>query len=379
MLLFTAVALSLLAPSVVAHGWLSYIIVDGTKYAGLPDRADLKSTPGPPSGNNDTVIRQIEDVSPILVKDLQSPDMACGLSATPAPKQANARPGSKIDFLWVSRGPQNWIHKVGPVMTYLAECTGAPDCSTFDASKAQWFKIDQQGLSSKASGTWWVENFFNGKPLSVTLPSDIKAGNYLFRNEIIALHSGAEFYPACAQLSISGSKTGTPNATVSFPGAYIATDPGILDPHIYDTPVNYTFPGGPVSNIRAITDSAGGQDLDAPTTEAHSSNATSSGGSNSTAPTESQSAESQLSADGTATTPSTESPATAATTTPADENTDALASPTTTSGSAAGQTTCASTAALAQRKRMVDRSGRAVAAVRELRMARAPRRGTWHW
>ena len=44
-------------------------------------------------------------------------------------------------------------------MTYLAECTGTTDCSTFNASDAQWFKIDQMGLKDAASGTWWHENF----------------------------------------------------------------------------------------------------------------------------------------------------------------------------------------------------------------------------
>lgn len=44
-------------------------------------------------------------------------------------------------------------------MSYLAECTGTPDCSTFNASDAQWFKIDQMGLKDAASGTWWHQNF----------------------------------------------------------------------------------------------------------------------------------------------------------------------------------------------------------------------------
>ena len=72
----------------------------------------------------------------------------------------------------------------------------------------------------------------DGEPLSVTLPSDLKAGNYLFRNEIIALHTatsegGVEFYPACAQLSVGGTQNGTPNATVSIPGVYDGNEPGI--------------------------------------------------------------------------------------------------------------------------------------------------------
>lgn len=52
------------------------------------------------------------------------------------------------------------------------------------------------------------------------------------RIEIIALHSaygqgGAQFYTSCAQLDVGGSGTLSPSTTVSFPGAYSATDPGI--------------------------------------------------------------------------------------------------------------------------------------------------------
>ncbi|KAG6914696.1 hypothetical protein DXG01_015881, partial [Tephrocybe rancida] len=75
----------------------------------------------------------------------------------------------------------------------------------------------------------------NGQPVSVMLPRTLAAGNYLIRHEIIALHDAdkplrAEFYPSCAQLSVSGDQTGIPLEAelVSFPGAYSDDDPGIL-------------------------------------------------------------------------------------------------------------------------------------------------------
>jgi len=45
---------------------------------------------------------------------------------------------------------------------------------------------------------------------------------------------GAEFYPACIQLTISGSQTGGPTSseTVTFPGGYSDTDAGILTPDV---------------------------------------------------------------------------------------------------------------------------------------------------
>jgi lytic cellulose monooxygenase (C1-hydroxylating) len=92
-----------------------------------------------------------------------------------------------------------------------------------------------------------------------TMPSCIAPGQYLMRTEIIALHSAsiqgqAQFYMECAQyvsiscrnnkscltdrvvirIAITGSGTTVGSNTVSFPGAYSATDPGILI-SIYDS------------------------------------------------------------------------------------------------------------------------------------------------
>lgn len=64
------------------------------------------------------------------------------------------------------------------------------------------------------------------------LPTCLAPGQYLMRIEIIALHSaysqgGAQFYTSCAQLNVGGSGTLSPSSTVSFPGAYSASDPSI--------------------------------------------------------------------------------------------------------------------------------------------------------
>ena len=41
-------------------------------------------------------------------------------------------------------------------MTYMASCTGTT-CDQFDASQAQWFKIDQVG-KEESSDTWVVKD-----------------------------------------------------------------------------------------------------------------------------------------------------------------------------------------------------------------------------
>ncbi|KAI0310550.1 glycoside hydrolase, partial [Amylostereum chailletii] len=72
----------------------------------------------------------------------------------------------------------------------------------------------------------------DGNMVSTTIPKNLKAGNYLLRSELIALHTagsvgGAEFYPGCVQLKVGGDATGTASPTVSIPGLYSDSDPGI--------------------------------------------------------------------------------------------------------------------------------------------------------
>ena len=40
-------------------------------------------------------------------------------------------------------------------------------------------------------------------------------------------YPGAQFYMECAQINVTGGGSASP-ATVSFPGAYSGTDPGVL-------------------------------------------------------------------------------------------------------------------------------------------------------
>ncbi len=65
-----------------------------------------------------------------------------------------------------------------------------------------------------------------------TIPSCLKKGFYLVRHEIIALHAayaypGAQFYPGCHQLNVTGSGSTVPSSLSAFPGAYKGTDAGI--------------------------------------------------------------------------------------------------------------------------------------------------------
>lgn len=83
------------------------------------------------------------------------------------------------------------------------------------------------------------------------LPASLPSGDYLLRVEQIGLHSassegGAQFYLACAQLTVENGGNGSPSPVVSFPGAYSPTDPGILIDIYYPVPTSYELPGPPV-------------------------------------------------------------------------------------------------------------------------------------
>jgi len=95
-----------------------------------------------------------------------------------------------------------------------------------------------------------------GGNYNVTLPDNLAPGGYLIRNEIIGLQNamapgGAEFFPSCTQLRIIGNDTGVPgpNDTVPIPGAYNATDPGILFDAYTDPNTPYVFPGPPIATL----------------------------------------------------------------------------------------------------------------------------------
>lgn len=84
--------------------------------------------------------------------------------------------------------------------------------------------------------------------VNFTIPKSLPSGAYLIRFEHIGLHvaetqGGAQFYISCAQLQVTGSGSGKPGPLVAFPGAYKATDPGLLINIYYPVPTNYTLPG----------------------------------------------------------------------------------------------------------------------------------------
>ncbi|KAA8911279.1 family 61 glycosyl hydrolase, partial [Sphaerosporella brunnea] len=217
-----------------AHGIVQNLDIGGSWYTGYLPYNDPYSNPVP-----ERIVWAFPTAGNGPVEDVSTSDITCNIGATAAALSADVSAGSEVTFYWTA-WPES--HK-GPVMTYMANCGG--DCSSVDATTLSYFKIDEAGLNS--DGTWASDDLIAANnSRTVTIPSDIAAGNYIIRHELLALHSagtegGAQFYPMCANLVVSGSGSASPEG-VKFPGAYSATDPGILV-NIYNGISSYTIPG----------------------------------------------------------------------------------------------------------------------------------------
>lgn len=121
-----------------------------------------------------------------------------------------------------------------------------------DPADAEFFKIDEATYDPKTMtwGTDWLMK--NNGTREVTIPSDIKPGSYIIRHEIISLHnalnddyikksSGAQFYPQCIKIKVTGDGTATPPG-VKFPGGYTWDEKGILV-NIFYRANEYISPG----------------------------------------------------------------------------------------------------------------------------------------
>jgi len=187
------------------------------------------------------------------ITDVTSNYIACNGGSNPTTASNiihNVTAGSTVKARWrhtQTSGSNDVVdpsHK-GPVMAYLKKVS---DALTDPGYGAGWFKISEAGLTNVASQDWAVTDLIAALgDQEIPIPSCIEDGEYLLRAELIALHGasssgGAQFYMECAQINISGGTGAKTPTTVSLPGAYKASDPGILI-NIYQTLTAYTIPG----------------------------------------------------------------------------------------------------------------------------------------
>ena len=218
------------AGTVSAHTRMCNVWVNGV------DQGDGKST----------YIRSPPTNDP--VKDLTSPSLVCNIAPAAVSDFVSAAAGDTLTFEWYhdTRGDDIIASShEGPIITYIAPYT------TEDGTGAIWTKIAEEGYDGT---TWAVDNLIANKGMKdFDVPSTLAAGKYLIRQEIIALHEadasyadnsarGAQFYPSCVQVEITGSGTATPDEDFDFNTGYTETDPGIVF-NLYGSFTSYTIPG----------------------------------------------------------------------------------------------------------------------------------------
>ncbi|PNS16045.1 hypothetical protein CAC42_4446 [Sphaceloma murrayae] len=257
-------ALPLLAATASAHTTFQALWVDG-KQGGLKEASSIRHSWTDPESN-------------YPLKDTSVPEIACNKWATkPAAQKLTIKAGSQVTAEWhheptVRAGdteePIALSHK-GPILAYLGK---VDDSATASPNGVKWFKIYEDGLDS--AGKWGVERFYENKGMiPFTIPSCVADGDYFLRVEVIGLHeadraNGAQLYPECAQISITGGGTASPE-TVSFPGAYTNNGVG-LSYNLYSGQKAAYTPPGP----RPFTCGAGSSPAPAPSSSAPASSST---------------------------------------------------------------------------------------------------------
>ncbi|KAI8314454.1 hypothetical protein K4K61_004910 [Colletotrichum sp. SAR11_59] len=240
---YTVASLLGSAALVAAHGYVENATIGGEAYTFYQPYQDPYTSPAP-----ERVSRAIQGNGP--VEDLTSIDIQCGgysaggvKGSSPAKLEAKAAAGSEVTLNW-TLWPDSHM---GPTITYMAKCPDAGCTDYLPGTDAVWFKVQEDGREG-TSNTWGATPLMKAGNSGVkyTIPECLAPGHYLVRHEIIALQAsyeypGAQFYPGCHQLEVTGSGSTSPSDLVAFPGAYKAADPGIT----YDAykAQEYTIPG----------------------------------------------------------------------------------------------------------------------------------------
>lgn len=227
------------ASKVSAHGTVQGIVAGGVWYSGYSPSFQYQNPPPVVAGWSAP-----EDIDNGFVSDYSDPDIICHKGATPGGAYVTVAAGDTVELQWT-----DWPESHhGPMLDYLASC--GDDCTTVDKTKLLFNKIDEAGLidGSSPPGHWASDDMIaNNNSWVVTIPSSIAPGKYVLRHETIALHSagevnGAQNYPQCVNLEITGSGTNSLATGTVGTKLYTAQDPGILI-NIYQKLSSYAIPG----------------------------------------------------------------------------------------------------------------------------------------
>lgn len=232
--------LATLLASANAHGHVAQIVADGETYTGGIPHGASSDAVGWAAGNQDNGF--------IAPDAFSTSDIVCHKQAKSVSNAVTVPAGETVTLTW-NTWPES--HK-GPIIDYLAPISG--DFASAQAGSLKFAKIAEKGFVSGSNpGTWASDELISDSfSWDVTIPKNLKAGNYVLRHEIIALHSagqenGAQAYPQCINIKVTGSGSGTISGD-DLTTFYTPTDAGILF-NLYESFTSYEIPGPKVQVV----------------------------------------------------------------------------------------------------------------------------------
>lgn len=236
-------AIAALAATATAHGTVTGVTIDGVFTGGFKlDYYYQKGSNNIPEHNG--WYAENLDNGFVEPNNFGTADIICHKNASPegsSDSLAKVAAGGTVEFHWTAWPDSH----VGPVITYVAPYTG--DIASVKKEDLKWTKIQADGF---ANGEWAAKAMIaDNNTFPVTVPSSLKAGKYVFRHEIIALHSagqanGAQNYPQCLNIEVTGSGSESPEG-VAGTSLYKADDAGIVF-NVYASSIDYPIPGPPM-------------------------------------------------------------------------------------------------------------------------------------
>ena len=217
---------------------------------------------GAPQGDG-TCVRMSNNIQQATfpISSITSDDMACGVNGeTGVARVCPVTAGSTFTLEYrevpdnAAVGSLDISHK-GTCAVYMKSVTSA--MASNNAGGDGWFKIFWEDYDTTA-GKWCTEKIMaNQGHLSVTIPSELPAGYYLVRSELLALHQAdktppdPQFYVGCAQIALTSTSSTLPPSsdTVSIPGyVNMQQNNAAMTFNIWITPLKLPYPafGPPV-------------------------------------------------------------------------------------------------------------------------------------
>ena len=190
--------------------------------------------------------------NPLYPIDANQPQIICAKGGSHSNISAPLPAGTTLRVKWWQGSGWPVSHH-GPVIDYIAPYNDDP-------TQLKFVKIAQRGWindSTYDEGFWASDELIaDDNSWNIKIPTGLKAGQYVVRTEIIALHiadrgtgayspDGAEFYPQCISVQVTGTGTKTITGGVDARTFYRGDEPGLMIGNLHTTPnhADYVIPG----------------------------------------------------------------------------------------------------------------------------------------